>query len=869
MVDVQPDPQGNPPDIVDLVDRFRTTVARRSERTAVEGPDATLTYAELDRLSNQLAHHLLSLGVERESLVGISLPRGAGELVALLATAKAGGAYVPLDPSHPPDRLRTIVEDAAPQVMVTYFASPLATAGGASGSLVLLDDLAAVTAGHPSAPPAVSYDVGQLAYILFTSGSTGRPKGVEIVRGALSNFLGSMAHTPGMAEDERLLAITTTSFDIAGLELFLPLWVGATVVIVDRDTARDPIRLRRRLESDVISVMQATPATWRLLLEAGWVGDGQLRILCGGEAIYPALADRLLTAGRELWNLYGPTETTVWSSLDRIEPGCDRITIGRPIDRTQMYILNEALGLVPPGQEGEIWIGGKGLARGYRGRPDLTAERFVPNPHGAPGDLIYRTGDLGRQLDDGRFECLGRLDHQVKIRGFRIELGEIETVLRAVPGVREALVVADQKEGRDPSLIAYWVGDAGRDALVEEARRKLPAYMVPSAYVSLELFPLNTNGKIDRKRLPLPEALKHEGPPQQRPRTDTETRIAAVWCQVLGLAQVGVDQDFSTLGGTSARAIQVVARIRQETGVELSLQAFFEEPTVKGTAARIGQFFSPDDPIVVWLRRGEPSRLPLLCILGVTIYLDLALALEEDRPVIGMHVPCRYVPGRDRQPSIPEVAERYVKLIRRHQARGPYHLLGLCFGGIVAYEVARQLKAAGEEVAFVAILDAVLPHAVRINRLQRLHTNLRRAWHEPQQVGHWLRKNSEQFSSRLPLLRRLSSSRWRGDVQKAIDLPVEGPEVDAEISRFFSTPTRLASRLLVVRATGEPTPSWMQVQPDQGWGELADQVIVHDIPAHHLQILREPHVRSLAWAIAREVEPADAPRPAEILKSQP
>jgi len=326
------------PSDVDFLEAFARTVARRGSHVAVEGPEGTLTYGELDARSNQLANRLRSLGVKNESRVGISLPRGMLELLTMLATVKAGGAYVPLDPSHPEDRLRGIIKDAEPQVMVVNPGSALVSAS--EGYTLVLDSIESATHGQDETALVTQVAPAQLVYILFTSGSTGRPKGVEITRGAFANFLGSMAHTPGLAEHERLLAITTTTFDIAGLELFLPLCVGATVVIADRETARDPRRLRQRLEVGDITLMQATPATWRLLLEAGWRGDGKLRMLCGGEALSPALADRLLAAGGELWNVYGPTETTVWSSLERIVPGYERITIGSPIDETQINVLD-------------------------------------------------------------------------------------------------------------------------------------------------------------------------------------------------------------------------------------------------------------------------------------------------------------------------------------------------------------------------------------------------------------------------------------------------------------------------------------------------------------------------------------------------
>ncbi len=459
-------------------------------------------------------------------------------------------------------------------------------AAGDARSLAL-DDLAAATAGLDGSPLDEAFDPEQLAYILFTSGSTGRPKGVEVLRGGFANFLRSMAREPGLREDDRFLAITTTTFDISGLELFGPLWVGATTAIVDRQTSMDPRLLGDLLATGGFTVLQATPATWRMLVDAGWKGTPGLRMFCGGEALSRDLADRLLERGGELWNLYGPTETTVWSTLDRILPDGARITIGRPVDRTRVYVLDPSLSLVPPGVVGEIFIGGDGVARGYRGRPDLTAERFLPDPFGPPGSRFYRTGDLGRLLEDGRFECLGRTDHQVKVRGFRIELGEIEAALRTVPGVREVVVVAERRAEGDPRLVAYWTGDVERLALYERARSALAPYMVPSAYARLDAFPLTTSGKIDRKALPSPDDVASDDVPALvlRPRDDTEARIASIWADVLGLDAVGVDQDFFALGGTSLLAIQARSRIEQEFGLEVPLRAFFESPTVSSIAS--------------------------------------------------------------------------------------------------------------------------------------------------------------------------------------------------------------------------------------------------------------------------------------------
>jgi amino acid adenylation domain-containing protein len=844
-------PPTSPPG--DLVVRLSQTVAEWPHAIAVEASDATLTYERLDRLSNQLAQRLRALWPATslgEPRVGVSLRRGAGELVALLATLKAGAAYVPLDPSHPTERLQLVLTDAEPEVMIVNPGSPFAAAAGAR-PVVILDDVETVGAGYPTTAPAVTVPPEGLAYLMYTSGSTGRPKGVEVTRGALANFLRSMAHTPGLSQADRLLAVTTTAFDISGLELYLPLCVGATVIIADCEITRDPRRLRQRLEQGDITVMQATPAVWRLLLEAGWRGgERPLRMLCGGEGLPAALADGLLAVRGELWNMYGPTETTIWSSLERIEPGYDCITIGRPIDCTRLFVLDEALCPVAPGVDGELAIGGDGLARGYFRRPELTAERFVHHPELG---RLYRTGDLARQLPDGRVQWRGRLDHQVKIRGFRVELGEIEARLGAVPGVSHVVVAVSPGDGGDPRLVAYWVGEASRAELVAAARQWLPAAIVPTAWVPLERFGLNANGKVDRKQLPPPQlGLLDAGDeePGPRPRSDTETRIAAIWREVLGLPQVPVDRDFFTLGGTSVLAARVAMRLQAQTGVEIPLRTIFEAPTIEQLAVRIGQDLDGDAPVVVQLRPGPDERVPVFCLLGVHLYQDLALALHHERVTIGVHVPVRYVPGHGRQPTLPEIAARYVEVIRRHQPRGPYCLVGLCFGGIVAYEVARQLEAASQRVETVMIIDAVLPTAVHVDtgaRLRDYAGTVMRAWRAPQELRRRLERQRERLEARL-------WQRWAsrsGGEPRAIDLPIDGPEVEAEVRRFSEAPSHVGARLLVVRATAAPVARWQRIDRDHGWGGRATHVGVHDIAADHLGVMREPHVQSLAQLLDR------------------
>ena len=836
----------------DLVDQLEAQVRRRPAHLAVEGPDGALSYARLEEVSNRLARRLRALGVGRGSRVGVALPRGVKELVTLLATTKAGGAYVPVDPAHPVDRVRVILGDAAPDVLVAPASSPLASNLPAGAVLLPLDDLEAAIDGFDGQRPAAEHAPDDLAYVLFTSGSTGRPKGVEITRGAFANFLRSMAHQPGLLESDRMLAVTTTTFDIAGLELFGPLSVGATTVIAGREAASDPRLLRAQLESGNITVMQATPTTWRLLLDAGWKGDGRIRVLCGGEPLSPETAARLLEAGGEVWNLYGPTETTVWSTVDRVGKGDRGITIGRPIDRTQVYVLDPALRPVPRGVVGEICIGGDGLAKGYLGRPDLTAERFVTAPDVLSGRRIYRTGDLGRLLEDDRFECLGRVDHQVKVRGFRIELGEIESALRAVPGVQEVVVAVAPQPGGDPLLVAYWTGDATREDLFERGKRSVPSYMVPSAYLRVDGFPLTPSGKLDRKALPPPGAEAIPGATTLRPRDDVEERVAAIWREILGIATVGVNQDFFALGGTSLSVIQLRARM-EDLGVHLPLKAFFESPTIQGQLARVGRPGTPGEPVDVRLRRGRAGVPPLFCLLGIQLYQDIALELPGDRSVIGVHVP---ILTQGRCPPVADVARRYVEQIRAIQPHGPYHLAGLCFGGIVAYEAGRQLEGAGERVALVGILDGYLPSSVRVNRRARLVARVVMAAKNPSKALSRVRTHTRSMG-RLLLHRMGAKLRRRqepGAGPDSGDLSFDAPTIIEEVRRYEAVPRPIDARVAVFRATGVRSPTWMQFAPDLGWQRLASRVTIHVVDCQHLEIVRNPNARVVAVALASQME---------------
>lgn len=586
---------------------FEERAASAPTATAAICDGARLSYADLNQRANQLAHHLRALGVGPDTLVGVCMERSLDMLVALFGVLKAGGAYVPMDPEYPRERLGYMVEDAQMPIILTQ-QRLLDRLPDHQSQVIPIDADWPTIAAQPDTNPAVRAEGGDLAYVIFTSGSTGRPKGVQISHRALINFLLSMQREPGLKATDVLVSVTTLSFDIAGLELYLPLITGATVVIASRDTVIDGVALAALLDETDATVMQATPATWRLMIESGWKGRAGLKMLCGGEGLPRKLMEQLLERGAELWNMYGPTETTIWSTVCRLFPDDPIISIGRPIANTQVYVLDEHLALVPIGAVGTLYIGGDGLARGYLGRPDLTDERFIPNPFDPATGRIYNTGDQARWLPDGRLECLGRIDHQVKIRGFRIELGEIETAIGRHPAVQTGVTVAREVRPGDKRLIAYVAPKAGHTLEASELRHylreRLPEYMLPSSVVILERLPLTPNGKVDRKGLPPPPETRSEQT-LALPQTPTEQLIANIWSAALSETQIGAHDNFFDLGGHSLLAMQVIGKIADHTGLRLEpaimrfqtlsqLAAMLDEELARSPGAPVPQTDQPE-----------------------------------------------------------------------------------------------------------------------------------------------------------------------------------------------------------------------------------------------------------------------------------
>jgi amino acid adenylation domain-containing protein len=701
---------------------FEAQVKRTPDAVALSMGPKALRYGELNTRANQLAGYLRTLGAKPGVTVGIGLDRSLEMVIALLAVLKTGAAYVPLDPEFPRERLRYMAENASLAVVLT--SASLADRFDAQVCRLLCldreEERIAQEADHNLGPIARPQD---LAYILYTSGSTGQPKGVEIPHRALVNFLWSIRQEPGCTDHDVMLSVTTISFDIFGLELYVPLLAGGRVEIASRAVAMDGRQLRALCESVQPTIMQATPATWRMLVEAGWRGSPRLTVLCGGEALPPDLAASLLERCVALWNMYGPTETTIWSTTERIERTDREITIGRPIANTDVYILDQFLQPVPIGVSGELYIGGHGLAQGYRGRSDLTEERFIPHPF-SPDPLarLYRTGDLARYRPDGRIVHLGRSDHQVKIRGYRIELGEIETALSRHQTVRQAAVIAREDRQGTKQLVAYVVCHDGPAPSQQDLRlflrSAIPEYMVPSLFVFLKAMPLTANNKVDRKALPSAVSSVSDGSVHSGPRDQAEVQLTALWRQVLEVPKIGIHDNFFDLGGHSLKAAYLFFLLEQVYGRRLPLATLFQAPTIAEFASVLSQedWTPPWQSLVAIQPNG--AAVPIFMVPGVggnvLVFAQLAKLLGPNQPSYGLQA--RGLDGKEAPfTSVPEMASHYVAQIRRFRPNGPYTVLGSCTGGLIAYEMAQQLVGQGQTVTLV-VMDTWHPTTYRPHR---------------------------------------------------------------------------------------------------------------------------------------------------------
>jgi amino acid adenylation domain-containing protein len=695
--------QAPPPRIDHLV---QAQARRTPDAIALQFGQETWTYAELESRAEHLADLLHEAGVQPRMLVGLCVHRSMDMVAGALAVLKAGCAYLPIDPALPPVRLDLILEDAQPEAILATQA--LAHVVSKLDVTIVHFDQPRVTSGLirreiESAPEDV-------AYVLYTSGSTGRPKGVEIGHAGTVNFLNAMRRNPGFSVRDVTLAITTLSFDIAVLELFLPLITGGHAVILSSADAADPAALTNHIATSGCTVLQATPATWRVLLEAGWKGKAGLRALCGGEAMTRDLADRLLERCDALWNLYGPTETTVWCSVHQVQPGSGPIPIGPPIDRATLHVMDEDRRPTPEGEIGELYIAGAGLALGYRGRPDLTAERFV-YCDAVPLERLYRTGDLVRRRADGLLDYLGRSDDQVKVRGHRIELGDVEAALLAQDGVAWAAVRAWPDQVGDRRLVAYVVNRAGSQpepaALRRNLRGLLPEYMIPRRIVPMASLPMTPNGKIDRNALlePPPETLTED-------LTDeTELALASIWSEILDVSDISPTDNFFNLGGYSLLTVRMLKQVDAVFGQRLSMADLFQTTDLRSLASRIRDGVSYCPTGVSYHQTGviplQPSgsRTPLFWLDAGPLLRPLAAAIGREQPILGVNVTAEEEQELGDAFAVEDVARLLVRTVRTAQPQGPYYLGGWCRWGLVAYEAASQLTRQGEAVGLVILLD--------------------------------------------------------------------------------------------------------------------------------------------------------------------
>ncbi len=845
---------------------FEGQVDRTPDATALVFKNENLIYLELNRRANQLAHHLIKVGVGPDVLVGICVERSLDMVVGLLGILKAGGAYVPLDPAYPRERLTFMLEDAEVPVLLTQ-QRLLKNLPQSSARVVCLDTGWHEIAKESAENPGSTVEPGNLAYVIYTSGSTGKPKGVQIPHRAVVNFLTSMSQRPGMGSGDRLLAVTTLSFDIAGLEIYLPLILGASLEIVSRELLSDGSQLLLKLASSDATVMQATPATWRMLIEAGWQGSKDLKLLCGGEAMPREMVSELLNRASSVWNMYGPTETTIWSSTSQITSADNPITVGSPIANTEFYVLDRHLQPVPLGVSGELYIGGEGVARGYLHRPQLTAEKFIPNPFREPESTsrLYKTGDLARYRANGEIECLGRIDNQVKVRGFRIELGEIETALGGCAGVLQNAVVVREDNTAEKQLVAYVVPVAGQPPSIPELRdllkQKLPDYMLPSRFVFLEALPLTPNGKVDRRALPVPEQL--ELTPQKGyvpPRDSIESRLVEIWESVLDIHTVGIKENFFELGGHSLIVAKLLRRIEDAFEKKLSMAVIFEAPTVEQQASVLRNGSALKWPSALVPIQPAGFRPPFFCFGSGAgpIFRPLARRLGSEQPLIGVD------PTLLKESQIPEsyrmedIAACLAKQMRELQPEGPYYLGGICGGGLMAYATASYLLAQGQQVATLALFephpsyyDYYVEHSIgfrlgwlsrrvkfHFENLQRLETKDARVY-----MRDHIRERSKVFFTTLNRLLQktvsdLRPSMHNGRLENIRDI----------LGRAYRAyrPQPFPGQVALFQATyREPGGDWER----QYWTELATKIAIHEVPGYSNWIVRfflEPNVEILA-----------------------
>jgi amino acid adenylation domain-containing protein len=854
---------------------FTEQAQRTPERVGLEFENERWTYADLDQRANRLARLLREKGVGAETLVGICLERSAGMVLAVLATWKAGGAYVPLDPDFPSNRLDFMINDSGLKVVITDSALRSKLPHIGQDSICLDLDGTWIDSFSPD-PLETVLSAESLAYVLYTSGSTGKPKGVQICHSAVVNFLCSMRVSPGISAEDVLLSVTSLSFDISVLELWLPLLNGARLAVASQRVAADGVCLSAEIEERGATIVQATPATWQMLILAGWGWCKGLKMLCGGEALPRVLAERLLDLGGELWNMYGPTETTIWSSITRVFPG-EPIRIGPPIANTQFYILDAWGQPVPAGSSGELYIGGDGLARGYLNLPGLSAERFKIADLPPLGSIrIYQTGDLARWDADGRLEFLGRNDTQVKIRGFRVEIEEIETALKRHPRVSDAAVIAGQEGVEERRLAAYIVLNPGSDLLASELRgylsQNLPSYMIPSLFTFLASLPLTPNRKVDRKALPRPDFSSAAGLTAfEPPCNELEARLVRLWEEVVDVHPVGVCDNFFELGGTSLMAIRLLAEVEKQLERSVPLTLLFEEGTVRHVATWLrGHQASLAWEVLVPIQP-KGMKPPLFVVHpldgDVTGFSHWVPGMDAEQPIYGLRA--AGIDGISTPlETVEAMASRYIEAIRSIRPKGPYQLAGYCAGSLIAYEMAHQLAAEGETVTPLVLINLAPPGSGYIRLPYKPREWSRFLRNVPEWVRDILRLSLEDIAVRVRIrlpafhIGARQNANLRIGEGAAFHLMMTPDDLREPILRYYHAMDRAFRSYRMGEYSGDVTilrtrrqPLFCSFDPSLGWKKfIRGRLTLLETPGSNTTIMTPLHARSFAKILNRCLE---------------
>lgn len=842
---------------------FYKHVLESPESIAVKCQSYSISYGNLNAKVNQFASYLISRNIKVGDVIGLSMDKSINMVICFLGTLKAGATYLPLDPSLPVSRISYMLRDSKAKVLIASGKSQ--HVGGEKVDTWLIEDVISQIDDFPADELNVELKGNDLAYILYTSGSTGNPKGVMIEHHSLVNLILSVQTLPGLNKHDVFLSITTISFDIFQLELHLPLISGAKLILADTAVCKDGRRILDLIKREDVSVMQATPYTWRMMLDSGWKECLPLKAFCGGEAMSKMLVSDLLPKCSSLWNMYGPTETTIYSIIAKISNSDAVVPIGKPIKNTQVYILDEFQSPTPAGEVGEIFIGGVGVARGYINLSELTRERFIPDVFTKiPGKTLYRTGDLGKLDADGNIICLGRSDYQIKIRGFRIEAGEVEDNLLQLRSIAKAIVVGHTDRIDNQRLIAYIIlkDDKGNLSLDEHVRSWtttlktiLPDYMIPNTFIQLQELPVSSNGKIDRNALPEPQfnlPSKH----YTSPLTSTEKFLVEIWNKYLGSENVGTTDNFFALGGHSKVAVQIMVELEKRIGKVIPISSLFEYPTIQKLARLLDNY----DLNCNWKSlvpiKTSGTRVPLYIVhgigLNVLIFYDLVKCLDDDQPVFGLQ--SRGLDGSNQAIcSIDEVASYYVAEMLVQNPYGPYVIAGYSMGGLIALEMAKQIQQSGREVHKLILIDTNVPITYGSNILSKLLRKITRQFYkaifitksfvnEPIETLRYqqlvLKAKIQEFRGITPTLVKGSSEINPVNIMETMSLSLE-----KAASQYVVRP--YAGSIILYKALKRIY--YVDDRKYLGWKKFALKgLTVRDVPGDHRDMLLEPNVREFA-----------------------